>query len=146
MAAKGAQARLRRLSTDLGLPTHKGPRPRSFSAASTASLSSSSSLAASSSSTSPVGGGAKAAVLKPPVPKATELAPLLRLPPRNHIVANRAAAVQNQHANRRATASAEEKGPYRHEAFGRVPDYLVVRLRSSLHRDMKHRSPHTDLS
>lgn len=74
---------------------------------------------------SPIG-GAKA-VLKPPVPKATELAPLLRLPPRNHIVANRTAAVQNHHPNRRGAVSVEEKGPYRHEAFGRVPDYLVVR-------------------
>lgn len=66
-------------------------------------------------------------ILKPAVPKATDLAPLLRLPPRNHIVANRAAAVQNQHA-KRSTATEEGDGPYRHEAFGRVPDYLVVRL------------------
>lgn len=120
MAARGAQARLRRLSDDLSLPP-KAPRPRSSS--STSSSSSPLSLVGAFHGTA---ASRAKAVVKPPVPKATDLAPLLRLPPRNHIVANRAAAVQNHHAGRRP-ASAEGEGPYRHEAFGRVPDYLVVR-------------------
>lgn len=65
-------------------------------------------------------------IVKPPVPKATDLAPLLRFPPRNHIVDNRAAAIQRHNDPKRRAAKDQGAGPHRHESFGRVPIYLVV--------------------
>ena len=128
-AAKGAQARLRRLTQDdRHQPRERHARSLSSSSTASSSLSSSSSSFSSSSAASIASSrGFNKAVLKPPVPKADDLSPLLRLPPRNHIVANRAAA-SHSHGQKHPRAVRGEEGPFRHEAFGRIPDYLMVRV------------------